>query len=163
MAWLVSGCAAPQYAVTTLERDADERASKLVLTEDEQGEVLSAMQSVAVGHSPSFNRHRMAHGMRWSDIPAAVAAACDEEGVEMVVVQQVDQPWGIRFLMRTADDRPATLDVRRTRDERIYEASAVIGRLDTTADRRRAAALLEELDRAMQRYGTKRRPPEPEV
>lgn len=160
VAILACGCQESKYAVSTLERDTNERATRRVLTPEEQKEVLAAMKSVAVGHTPAFNRNRMTHGMRWSDIPAAVAAACDEEGVEMVVYQQVDEPWGILFHMRTADDRPAELEVHRTHDARIYEASANVGRFDKPLDQARAKRLLEELDRAMARYGEKRRLPD---
>lgn len=156
----IAGCQGSNYAVSTLERSDNERATKLILTEAEQAEAIAAMKSVAVDHTPEFNRNRITHGMRWSDVPNAVIAACDEEGVEMVVVREEETPWGIRFHMRTVDDRPATLDVTQTHDERIYEAKATIGRFAAPRDEQRAERLIEELGRFMARYGEKRRLPE---
>lgn len=154
--WL-GGCASEPPAAAQLSRMPSERPLDTLLSEDEQAEVLSAMESVAEGHAAPPADEIYVREMRWSDIPRAVGVACDKPGVEMVVLDQVEHDSCVVFRMRTADDRPATLELRRTNDERLYEASARVGRFDFAKDRERAARLLEEIDRAMQGFGEKRR------
>ena len=132
----------------------------LELSPAEQAEAVAAMKSVAAGHTLKPGETPTVQGMRWSDIPAALAVACDEPGVEMVIVGREQHEWGDVFRLRTADDRPARVEVRRTNDERLYEASATVGRFNFEVDQERAALLLEELDRAMRKLGEKRRLPE---
>ncbi len=72
----------------------------------------------------------------------------------MAVVRTEEVPGGTRFELKTVDDRPALLEVRRTGDQRVYEATATVGRFQD--DPQRAAALIRALDQRMLAYGGKR-------
>jgi hypothetical protein len=158
---VLAGCGSPPpNAAARLSRVESEPSIDLELSPAEQAEVVAAMKSMAVGHTPIAGESPTVQGMRWSDIPAALAVACDEPGVEMVVVKREQHEWGDVFQLRTAEDRPARVEVRRTGDDRLYEATATIGRFNFETDEARARLLLRELGRAMRKYGEKRRLPE---
>ncbi|MHC4947193.1 MAG: hypothetical protein ACYTG1_02870 [Planctomycetota bacterium] len=84
---------------------------------------------------------------RWSDLPRAVSLAAAE--VEMAVFREVALPDRLEYVLRTIDDRPATLSVRRTHDERVWTAEATVGRFDD--DPARGQALLDQLALTMAR------------
>ncbi len=156
LAAALAGCRSEPNAAARLARVEGEPPIDLELSPDEQAEVIDAMQSVAVDHAAPAERS-IVREMRWSDLPGAVATACDEEGVEMVVIAHHRHEWGDTFELRTADDQPARLEVRRTGDDRLYTAAATVGRFQSPADRERAQRLLRELDRAMVKMSHKRR------
>jgi len=155
----IVGCSSQQPAAAHLSRMQSEPREDLLLSSAEQSEVIAAMKTVAIDHTPSQPRP-FVREMRWSDLPAAVSAACDQPGVEMVIVQQEQVAWGTVFHLRTVEDRPAMLEVRRRDDERLYEARAMIGHFNLAKDEARANLLLQEVDRAMERYAKKKRLPE---
>ena len=156
---LAAGCS-QKPAASHLATLPEEPVVDLQLSPAEQREALSAMKSVAEGHDPAPGSKVSVQGMRWSDLEAAVAMACDAEGVELVIIDVEKTDERKFFTLRTADDRPATLDVRRTHDGRLYEASATVGRFNRANDQERAALLIEEIERAMAQYAKKRRLPE---
>lgn len=96
---------------------------------------------------------------RWSDVPLAAAYACDDAEAAIVATNQYD--WGYEFRLRTIEDWPGTLTIRRTHDARIYEATAFIGlKADEGGEAiidhsSRAEALLKALDRQMLEFGRK--------
>jgi hypothetical protein len=81
-----------------------------------------------------------------------VSDACDE--TEMAVAHLEAERDLYQVTVRTIEDWPGWLTVRRTGDHRVYEASAGIGRFDDHEDRR--DALLDALRRYMRAYGRKR-------
>jgi hypothetical protein len=91
-------------------------------------------------------------GIQWADVPAAAASAAD--AAEMAIVEQVEEPWGLRFRLKTVEDRPAELLVYRTDDARVYDASATVGRFED--DIERAKGLIDAFHRFMREFGEKR-------
>ena len=94
---------------------------------------------------------------------AAALYACDD--IEAAVVSKTLHDWGWEIHLRTVEDWPGTLLIRRSDDQprpttgRVYQASAAIGRFeDDHADR--AQALLEAFDQHLQAFGRKKRLPE---
>lgn len=93
---------------------------------------------------------------RWEDVPNAIRWAIAEEGVEMGLLDTHEQPSGYVFELITVEGWPATLTVQRTRNERVYEAAAQVGRFHDLLDRRdRAEALLRAFDDWMAVLGAK--------
>ena len=58
------------------------------------------------------------------------------------------------FRLKTVEDRPAELIVRRRNDYRVYDATATVGRFAN--DHRRADALLTAFDQMRRAFGRKR-------
>lgn len=85
--------------------------------------------------------------LRWSDVPAAVAAAGDREGIECVVSEVLadgrDGRWSFRLL--TSDREPGRIVIDRDPDDgAITVREASLGRRpDAGAMRRRASRLTE--------------------
>ena len=95
-------------------------------------------------------------GMRFSDVPDAVNAACAD--VEMAVVSSAKVEkgkGGLRFELKTIEDWPAELIVLRTGDGGVYEATAKVGRFGDHTER--AGRLREALRKQMLAFGAKRR------
>lgn len=147
-----TGCSTP-YAASDAA-GGDETRHKRVLDARDQAAVRRAFRASADGYLQVAPPHPAAHGVRWSDVPAAVAAACED--TEMAVVRTVESQAGsaLEFQLRTVEDWPATLWVRRTDDDRRYEARAVVGLFGDRHDR--AQALIEAFDRRLRAYGRKR-------
>jgi hypothetical protein len=152
-AWfgLGSGCA--KYAATSnrlYEGEADNSPVK-ILSADEQGRVQKAMKRVAADHDQVRQPARRTFGVRWSDVSNAVYYAVAE--VEMAIVSTTEHDWGWEFQLLTIEDSPGTLVVRRTNDERVYEATATVGGVvDQPA---RAQALIKELHKQMLAFARK--------
>jgi len=155
----VSGCARARPAAESERfRGPAEPLYTGTLSPDQQQRVKGAFDALAAGKS-AVNHPAAAEGVRWSDLRLAVAYACDD--VEAAVVRQTQREWGWEFAIRTVEDWPGTLTVRKTNDQRVYEATAVIG---VFGDRKeRAAALLDALDTRLRELGRKRKfPDEPD-
>jgi hypothetical protein len=163
---LSTGCAEPPppSISSNLALTAEEALERRVLDEGQQEEVLAAMRGVAAGHevqrvpAPASER---TGGMRWADVPAAVAGACDE--IEAAVLRSEVEAGGdrYRFEILTVEDRRGELVVSRVPGPRLYEATATIGRFPADpADARRAHDLLEALGRQMKALGRKRAYPD---
>ncbi|MHC4991766.1 MAG: hypothetical protein ACYTGC_12375 [Planctomycetota bacterium] len=126
-----------------------------MLTSTEQAEILETLAALADGHEPSSAPRSAPEGVRWSDVRRAVEAACNELGVEMAVVRRHTHDWGYRFELKTVEDRPAELTVRRVDGPGVYETTATVGRFQDDEDR--AEALRRAFDEHMRAYGRKRR------
>ena len=150
---LLSGCSKPQpYAASTnLALTPEEQRTKQVLTPEEERQAMGILKSVADGAEVVEPPSRAEHGVRWRDVPKAAGAAASE--TEMVVVRRIDHDWGYEFVLRTVEDYPGTLNVRKTNDERVYQAEATIGLFENRIDR--ADALLKAFNKSMQAYGRK--------
>jgi hypothetical protein len=159
LAVLVSlpGCRRPYAASSNLRLTPQEQQQKLTLDAEEQAAVLAAMQSVTVGQRPVDPPARAPAGKRWSDVPLAVEYACDE--AEMAVLEMIEEDDGrrLRFRLRTVEDWPGELVVRRAEPEAIYTAEAWVGRFpDQPARLERRDRLLAALEHYMEAFGAKR-------
>ena len=142
-----------------------------MLTQADQAEILAALRSITQGRT-LVNRPRPAPGgLRWSDVEQAAKWAVGEAGVEMAVIETlrhdetgmvIDENvfsagrliWSYTFRLKTVEDRPAELIVRRRDDYRVYDATATVGRF--ADDHQRAEALLAAFDQMMRAFGRKR-------
>lgn len=148
---LLAACEQPEAAVSSQALATQER---LVLTQADRAEILAALRSITQDRS-LVNRPRPAPGgLRWSDVPQAVEWAVGEIGVEMAIVQTLSDDERYTFHLKTVEDRPAELMVRRRDDARVYDATATVGRF--ADDHQRAEALLAAFDRMMRAFGRKR-------
>jgi hypothetical protein len=156
-----AGCERPPYAAASnLRLTPEEERAKLLLSEEDQAAVLATMQTAAEGR-PGDPPAPAPHGKRWSDVPQAVAAACDD--VEMAVVEMIEQEQGrvLRFRLLAAEGWPGEVVVRRLPPPDICEAEASIGRFPEKPARvERADRLLAAIDRYLQTFGAKRALPQ---
>ena len=127
---------------------------KVLLDSSDRTEILSAFRSLTKGKKLVNRPARAIKGVRWSDVPKAVAAACGENGVEMAVVETITQDWGYTFIIKTVEDKPAQLIVRRLDNDQVYQASATVGRFHD--DQKRADKLLAVFEQKMKAFGRKR-------
>lgn len=153
-----AGCERPPYAAASnLRLTPEEERARLVLDEEDQAAVLAAMQTAARGRGPGNPPATAPHGMRWSDVPQAVAAACND--VEMAVVKMIDEEQGevLRFRLLAAEGWPGEVVIRRLPPPNIYAAEASIGRFpDKPARVERADRLVAAIDRHLRAFGAKR-------
>ncbi len=156
----LSACQQPPPAVLTTSFTPDEERFKLLLDDREQAAVRSALRSVAAGHVTVEPPGRARFGKRWADLPDALASACNDDRVEVTIVETVKETDGdlYRFRLRTIEDWPGELVVRRAEGRRVYEVVEVwIGRFP--AEPKHAARikrLLDALEKYMKAYGRKR-------
>jgi len=91
-----------------------------------------------------------------------VSAACDDLGVEMVVVQTIaippEDPVRYRFLLRSIEDWPGELVIRRVDGDRVYEVESVsLGRFPSDPHRQqRSEALVKAFQEHLEAFGRKR-------
>lgn len=157
----VAGCKkAPPAAATELVREPGEPNLVRTFSSADQARLKSDFRSLAEGKEAT-QKPVVAPNGRWSDVYAAVLYACDD--VEAAVVWKHEYDWGWEFRLRTVEDWPGTLTIRRATtgaDEpthRIYEASCSIG---TFGDRTtRSQALLDAFDKQLLAFGRKPRLP----
>jgi hypothetical protein len=151
--WAISGCAKQPYAATTtLRLTPEEQSRKSDLSVADERRIESAFQSLAAGEKAVNPPGPAPHGMRWSDLPRALDAACAE--VEMAVVQATQYEWGTEFTLITIKDYPGTLTVKNIGEPGIYEAHASIGLFGDHTNQ--ADALLAALHKSMLAFGRKR-------
>lgn len=112
------------------------------------------MTAVAGDHLPVDPPRPAEHGVRWTDVPIAMEYA--SAAVEMAVTRRTEEADRYVFELKTVDDRPGRMTVRRTDNDRIYEAEATVGRFDLANDRILAERLLAAFDRQMHQFGKKR-------
>jgi hypothetical protein len=147
------GCGTHRFAATSNELLLpDEPLLHRILTPDEQSQVLEAMQSFAAGRSEADPPSPAASGVRWSDVPLAADYACDANSMAVVSIAKGEGIY--TFQLKSIEDYPGVLTVRRVDDERICTAEASIGRYgdyDT-----KAVALLASFDEFLRGFGAKR-------
>jgi hypothetical protein len=155
---LMPGCTAKPAAATPLVViDPLEPASVGVLTDSQRMQVERAFDDLAPGHKAGAKpTPAPSERGRWSDVHLAVLYACDE--IEAAVVQRTKHEWGWEYHLRTAEDWPGTLMIRRADTARVYEASAIIGIFGDRTER--ATALIEAFAEQMRDFGSKRQFPE---
>jgi len=130
-----------------------ETNEKKVLSTADQATLESEFRRLGDGHQPTRSPAAAAHGKRWSDLQSAVSVACAE--TEMAVVRKTEHDWGVECQLRTIEDFPGQLIIKRTNDDRVYEATATIGRFQDHCDR--AAQLVASIEKHMLEFGKKRK------
>ncbi len=165
---LLAACGQPRPAVFSQALATDE---KLLLSAADQAEILAAFRSIAKDRTAVNPPGPAPGGLRWSDVQPAAAWAVAEPGVEMAIVQTLRHDetgmvinekvrvaerliWGYTFRLKTVEDRPAKLIVRRRDDRSVYEATITVGRFGD--DHQRAEKLRAAFDRMMHAFGRKR-------
>lgn len=160
-----AGCSSPTppYAAEqSMVLTAEDERSVARLDGAAQGEVIAAMRDVAPGHRPTRTAvpaPAAEGGVRWSDVEAAAGAACS--AIEAAVVGKTGDADAdeYRFRIRTIENWPGELVVRRVDPPAMYEATAWIGRFpDERVERR--DALLRAFDARLRAFGMKRKYPE---
>ena len=155
------GCAKkhPPAVVSNQVLEPGEENQKAILTASDQSEALAAMQS-GTGRPPRNAERpgRAPQGVRWSDIPLAVSAACDELGVEMAVIRETEEPDRFVFELRTIEGWPAGLVIRRGASGGrggVYDVEDVwVGRFpDDPARVARGEALVKAFRKHLKRLG----------
>lgn len=151
---LFGGCSStPPYAASTnLRLTPDEKAEKLVLSPSDEAQALAAMRAVADDQSPVNPPRAAEAGVRWRDVPIALYYAATE--VEMATTRVREMPDVYEVELKTVDDHPGRMVVRRVGGDRVYEADAVVGRFGDDVERVRQ--LLAAFDRQMKLFGRKR-------
>ena len=148
----VCGCARYAAESNQLFNEEADSSAVTILDTHELSAVEKAIGQAAADHIPVRTPHPATYGVRWSDVPNAVVYALDE--VEMAVVSKREHDWGWEFQILSVEDDPGTLLVKRTNDERVYEATATIGGLIVQTER--AQVLLNEFDKQMLAFGRKK-------
>jgi hypothetical protein len=95
-------------------------------------------------------------GVRWSDIPDAVASACNEVGVEMAILTTHDEDDRFyRFELLTIERWPGELVIGRGEGEEVYTVVSVrIGRFPQMPDRvERGRKLVEAFETKLRAMG----------
>jgi len=151
---LLGSCAStpPPAAASDLRLTPEEQTRKLTLTASDQRRIRKTLVELAAGHIPVSPPGPALLGVRWRDVPLAMFYAAAE--VEMAIARTVVQADSYAFSLRTVDDRPGRIVVRRTGDDTVYEARASIGRFDD--DIAASEALAAAFDRQMRAFGRKR-------
>ena len=148
---LPAGCEQPRAAVLSQALATDE---KLLLSPADQAEILAAFRSIVQDRTPVNPPGPAPGGLRWSDVQLAAEWAVAEDGVEMAIVQTLRHDWGYTFRLKTIEDRPALLVVRRRDDRSVYETTVTVGRFGD--DHQRAEKLRAAFDHMMHAFGRKR-------
>ncbi len=173
VALALAGCASYTNAVEFNRVYAEEAGAGIpgradqFLSPRQQAEVMRSFKSLAAGTTAVNPPAPAPHGVRWSEIPQALVWACNEDGVEMVIVQTNQDLDGYEFILRTIEDWPAKLVIGHGRGEQVYEITEVsVGRFPDNPDRvERGAALVKAFETWLRTMGAKRklndRPQEP--
>ena len=165
---LPAACEEPKAAVLSQASATNE---KLLLSAADQAQILAAFRSIAQDRTPVNPPGPAPGGLRWSDVQQAAVWAVAEPGVEMAIVQTLRHDetgmvitekvlfgerliWCYTFRLKTIEDRPAQLIVRRRDDPSVYETTATVGRFGD--DHQRAEKLRAAFDSMMRAFGRKR-------
>ena len=160
-----AGCVSYTNAVEFNRVDAAEAHASIAgradqfLTPRQQAEVMRSFRALAAGATVVDPPAPAPHGVRWSEIPQALAWACNEEGVEMVIVETHQDVYGYDFTLRTIENWPARLVIGHGRGEQVYEITEVsVGRFPDNPERiERGAALVEAFEMWLRRMGARKR------
>lgn len=159
------GCARSYPNAVSFNQDLPEEATDGVpgradqqLTPRQQDEALAAMRSVAAGHTVVDRPAPAPRGVRWSEIPRAVAWACGRAGVEMVVVATEQDPDEYRFDLLTIENWPGQLVIARGTGGSVYRVvSAQVGRFpDAPENAERAKLLVSKFEQRLKVLGARR-------
>lgn len=169
---LAGGCGAPPAAVTTnldlspegptgAPAVVDEASQRALLSPSEEAEVLDALRESVAGRRPVNPPGRAPGGVRWSGVEVAVKEAVAE--IEAVVVRTLTSEAGdaYRFEIRTVENYPGEVVVRRVGGTKLYELDIRIGHFPSEPRHvERAEKLRRAIDEQMKRLGAQRWFPE---
>ena len=129
------------------------------LSPRQQAEVMRSFKALAAGATVVNPPAPAPRGVRWSEIPQALVWACNEDGVEMVIVRTYQDLDGYDFTLRTIEGWPARLVIGHGRGEQVYEVTEVsVGRFPDNPDRvERGAALVEALQTWLRTMGARKK------
>ena len=163
LAALAGGCSSRPAAEVALARQPEEPVLTGTMTSAQQREIEGGFESLADGRTAVSRPVVAPLGGRWSDVYPAVVEACDE--IEAAVVSKKLYDWGWEIHIRTVEEWPGTLTIRRAMPESkeisIYEATAVIGLYGDRTER--AEALLKAFHERLRAFGRKRSLPDDET
>lgn len=155
---VASGCSPTRPAADRLELEPGEPSQPGELGSAERAALLEAFSGLTAG-AAGQNVPGPASRPRWSDVPLAAAAACDE--VEAAIFDtQEPQPGHLMVLvLRTVEGHPGAMSITRDATGAIT-AEAWFGRFpEEQRHRVRAQALVEGFLRHLEGYGRKRGAP----
>ena len=146
----LAACAGSYPNAVAHNRDLPEEADNGVpgrsdqqLTGRQQTAALKAMKGVSAGHTVVNRPAPAPRGVRWSEIPLAVAWASGQDGVEMTITDTFEIPDEYQFEFRTIENWPARLVIVQGKDDRVYEVQSVwVGRFPSQPQHVERAALL---------------------
>lgn len=149
-----AGCATePNAATFQTDRESDPVQFKPELDAADRHRVNDTFRDLAAGHQAVDPPAPAAGGKRWSDVLDAAATAC--ESIEATITYAAERDGAWLFTLRTVEDLPGRMTVKRVNDARVYEAAASIGLYDDRTER--AAALLRSFDEQMLVFGRRRK------
>ena len=160
----LGGCGSPSHVpaveyTVVLPQEADDgvpgRADR-VLDPAQRSAVILAFDQLTVGATVVNPPAPAPRGVRWSDIPNAVGAACNEAGVEMAVLTTHDDDDDeYRFDLLTIERWPGELVIRRGEGDEVYRVVSVsVGRFPEMPDRvERGRKLVEAFEVKLRAMG----------
>ncbi len=162
----LAGCSWSYPPAVAFNRDLPEEAddgipgrSNQHLTERQETESLKAMKAVSAGHTVVNRPEPAARGVRWSDVPGAVAWSGGRAEVELVITEMYETPNEYRFDLLTIENWPGELVVVRGTGDRVYEVQSVwVGRFrDEQEHVARAALLVSHFEARLRVLGARKR------
>jgi len=158
MAMPLAGCSKPPPAASTnLRLTPEESIRKSTYRPEDRRKARQALHEVAADHRPVNPPVPAPLGMRFSDIERAVARACDDVEAAVVWTEPDEDGAGFVFSLRTVEDWPGEIAVRRVAGPEVYTAEAWFGRFpEEEKNLTRAKALRAALGKQMRAWGKKR-------
>ncbi len=127
-----------------------------VLSPGQRVEVTLAFDQLAAGATVVNPPGPAPRGVRWSDIPQAVASACNEAGIEMAILRtHAKDDDEYRFDLLTIETWPGELVIRRGEGDEVYRVVSVsVGRFPQMPDRvERGQKLVEAFQEKLRALG----------
>ena len=166
MAVALTGCAASYPNAVEFNRvDASETDAAIpgradqFLSPGQQAEVMRSFKSLAAGATVVDPPTRAPHGVRWSEVPRALGSACNEDGVEMAIVETHEDIYGYEFTLRTIEGWPARVVISHGCGGQVYEITEVsVGRFPDNPERvERGAALIKAFEARLRKLGARKK------
>ncbi len=151
----ILGCATPPPAVTTNQvLTEDEAHQTILLTGSDKAEIRSAFRSFAAGHRPVNPPSKAKGGIDWADAELAVSLAVEDVEATIVTTEAADDGQSFRFVIRTIENFPGEVNIRRVDGPSVYEAQAWIGRFPTEARHvKRAEKIIKGIEKHIKQLG----------
>lgn len=151
---VVGGCQSP-HSTEWRPTAAEPPGEKATLAYAERQEILRVMRGVAPDHELSLDCRP--EPVMWDDICRVVDAACSEVFMAVAQVSDVSEEAKRVYHLRTIDEKPATLTVRRSDESWMgYEATAEVGLFGTETDAARAADLVAHFEQHLGQFTQRR-------
>lgn len=159
--WL-AGCGAKKTAAYKSNVVLPQEASNGVpgradqdLSQGQRSRVLADMRAVAAGHQAVDPPGRAPDGVRWADIPLALRNAGREAGIELVAVTTRVEPDRYVFTLKTVEQWPGRLVIRRAGEGKVYEIEEIwLGRFpQEKVQQQRAEKLVKAFEKELKRLG----------